>query len=128
MSRARRPLASAARPSVVRLSVLAMLAAVMHMSGVGNAAPPPVADRIASVVLSTLALPQNGPNNPGVLVAQDVAFDVTVAFADATGARTPSYTRDTTVTLSVVNADSDGPSGTSTDFADGRTLTVEAGS
>ena len=111
--------------------LLAVVAAAAHMSGVSTAAPPPVATKISQVLVSGITPPSGGPNNPAALVEAGTAFTVGVHFTDALGTSLPlSYTRDSVVTLSVVDpkAGTEPPSDAgSADFVAGRVIDVPAG-
>lgn len=100
MSHARRPLSRAARPSVIRLSVLTMVAAVLHMAGASSAGPPvPVEGHVAIAITGEPIVP--GANNPTLIIEKGKPFQVVVSLAeDATGAPL-TFNRDSVVTVSI---------------------------
>lgn len=62
----------------------------------------PTATQFASVVVTGIAPPASGPNNPSAVVAQGVPFTVSVSFSDGEGnPLPPSWNKASTVTLSV---------------------------
>ena len=115
-------------PLLAALQVLFLLAAAGAFAGSAGAAPRPTATQIGDVFVTGQAVPVGAPGNPDVLVVAGTPFSVEVVFTDADGKPLPaSYNKDTTVTLSVVDADPDHPSDGSVSFVSGDSLIVPAG-
>jgi len=69
-----------------------------------TAAPAPVATKIDKVELTAVEVPQSAPGKPSALVAAGTSFGIKVTFSDGTQELPASYTKDTTVTFSVVDS------------------------